>query len=300
MAEEDGRNTACRHPGAGVAAPGGAAGPRSAGCRPPAAEPLPRGTGRLRGRPADGPDPLPPAGLPRHRGGAGAYRARGDRGRAAGRAARPAGARTRRSAPNASCRCGPKTLFDVLEPGATLAVDEAMLRVAVVEEGRATAIVVAGGRVRSNRAVVIDPAPALPALTEKDRTAVDIAVAAGVGYFALGYAASARRGRGTAGAPAGRRPADRPHRQPERGRAAGGDHRRRRHRCCRPAHLAAELPIEQVPFLQKAIAREGVCRRHPRLGHHRAVGRLPPARPPPWPRRTTSSTCCSTACRASS
>src|SRR5437762_8908955 len=74
-----------------------------------------------------------------------------------------------------------------------MAVGEAVLRVAVVAERRATAIVVGGGRVRSNRPVVLDPAPVLPALTEKDRTAIDVAVAvaAGVNHFTLGYAASA-------------------------------------------------------------------------------------------------------------
>src|SRR5206468_4611888 len=85
----------------------------------------------------------------------------------------------------------PEALFATLEAGTTVAVDEAVLRVAVVEEGRATAIVVVGGRVRSNRAVVLDPAPVLPALTDKDRTAIDVAVDAGVRHFTLGYAASA-------------------------------------------------------------------------------------------------------------
>ncbi len=134
-----------------------------------------------------------------------------------------------------------------------------MLRVAVVDEGRAMAIVVAGGRVRSNRPVVVDPAPELPALTEKDRTAVDIAVAAGVDHFALGYAASA------AGVeelrallPAGARLLARidsrsgVERRAEIIAAADTVVVGRR-------HLAAELPIEQVPFLQKAIAREGAA-----------------------------------------
>src|SRR5947209_12607033 len=53
----------------------------------------------------------------------------------------------------------PDALFATLEAGTTVAVDEAVLRVAVVEAARATAIVVVGGRVRSNRAVVVDPAP---------------------------------------------------------------------------------------------------------------------------------------------
>jgi pyruvate kinase len=151
----------------------------------------------------------------------------------------------------------PEALFAALEPGAVLAVDEAVLRVAVVEEGRAMAIVVEGGRVRSNRTVVIDPAPALPALTEKDRIAVDVAVAAGVDHFALGYAAS------------GAAVEELRDLLPDGARLlARIDSRsgvQRRAEILKAAdtvvvgraHLAAELPIEQVPFLQKAIAREG-------------------------------------------
>jgi pyruvate kinase len=143
--------------------------------------------------------------------------------------------------------------------GTTLAVDEVVLRVAVVEEGRATAIVIAGGRVRSNRAVVLDPAPDLPALTEKDRTAVDVAVATGVDRFALGYAASA------AGVAELRAmvPADAAVLARIDSRA-GVEHRAEIIAAADTvvigrSHLAAELPIEQVPFLQKAIAREGAA-----------------------------------------
>ncbi len=153
----------------------------------------------------------------------------------------------------------PEALFATLGAGTTVAVDEAVLRVAVVEDGRATAIVVVGGRVRSNRAVVVDPAPVLPALTEKDRTAVDVAVAAGVDHFALGYATSA------AGVeelrallPAGARLLARID-------SRAGVERRAEIIAAADTvvvgrgQLAAELPIEQVPFLQKAIAREGAA-----------------------------------------
>jgi pyruvate kinase len=151
----------------------------------------------------------------------------------------------------------PEALFATLEAGTTVAVDEAVLRVAVVEEGRATAIVVVGGRVRSNRPAVLDPAPVLPALTEKDRAAVDVAVAAGVDHFALGYAASAA-GVGelrASVAPGARLLARIDSRIGVERRAeiiAAADTV-----VVGRGHLAAELPIEQVPFLQKAIAREG-------------------------------------------
>jgi pyruvate kinase len=131
--------------------------------------------------------------------------------------------------------------------------------VAVVEDGRAMAIVVAGGRVRSNRTVVIDPAADLPALTDKDRTAVDIAVAAGVDHFALGYAAS--------GAAVEELRALLPanaHLLARIDSRSGVDQRAEIIAAADTvvvgrAHLAAELPIEQVPFVQKAIAREGAA-----------------------------------------
>jgi pyruvate kinase len=153
----------------------------------------------------------------------------------------------------------PAALFESLQPGATLAVDEAVLRVAVVEEGRATAIVVTGGRVRSNRPVVVEPAPMLPALTEKDRMAVDVAVAAGVDHFALGYAAS---GAGVEELrsllPVGTTLLARIDSR------VGADRRAEIMKAADivvvgRSHLAAELPIEQVPFLQKAITREGAA-----------------------------------------
>ena len=153
----------------------------------------------------------------------------------------------------------PGALFAVLEAGMTLAIDEAVLRVAVVDEGRATAIVVAGGRVRSNRTVVVDPAPALPALTDKDRAAVDVAVAAGVDHFALGHAASAAGlGELRARLPAGARLLARIDSR------AGVEQRAEILAAADTVvvsrgHLAAELPIEQVPFLLKAIAREGAA-----------------------------------------
>jgi pyruvate kinase len=153
----------------------------------------------------------------------------------------------------------PEALFEALKPGATLAVDEAVLRVAVVEEGRAMAIVVTPGRVRSNRTVVIDPSPTLPALTEKDRTAVDVAVAAGVDHFALGYAASgAAVEELRALLPSGARLLARiDSRSGVERRAEIMD--RADTVVVGRARLAAELPIEQVPFLQKAIAREGAA-----------------------------------------
>jgi pyruvate kinase len=48
--------------------------------------------------------------------------------------------------------------------------------------------VVEGGRAYSNRAVTVDPPPALPTLTDKDQAAIEIAVANGIRHFALSFA----------------------------------------------------------------------------------------------------------------
>jgi pyruvate kinase len=91
----------------------------------------------------------------------------------------------------------------------------------------------------------------------KDHTALEIAVNAGVDHFALGYAASASAVKELRTVV----PADA--RVLARIDSRAGVERRAeiiaaadvvivgRH------HLAADVPIEQVPFLQKAIAREG-------------------------------------------
>ncbi|MGH9037105.1 MAG: pyruvate kinase [Acidimicrobiia bacterium] len=86
----------------------------------------------------------------------------------------------------------PASAFDVLRAGSTLSVDfdGALLRVGLVHDRGATAIVAAEGRVRSNRAVTIDPAPDLPPLTTKDRRAIEIGAGLGVDHVALSFAAS--------------------------------------------------------------------------------------------------------------
>jgi pyruvate kinase len=62
----------------------------------------------------------------------------------------------------------------------------------VVDRGpdRARAIVERGGRVGSNKAVTVDPAPALRPLTEKDIAAIAIGRRQGIKNYALSFAAS--------------------------------------------------------------------------------------------------------------
>ncbi len=87
----------------------------------------------------------------------------------------------------------PRTIFDALAPGAVLSVDfdGAMLRITDVERGRAVATVTAGGRVRSNRAVTADPPPDLPALSGKDLAAIEVGRRLGVRAYALSFASCA-------------------------------------------------------------------------------------------------------------
>jgi pyruvate kinase len=66
--------------------------------------------------------------------------------------------------------------------------DGALLQVTEADPARATAVVLKGGRIRSNRAVTVDPPPLLSPLTDKDLRAIEIARSLGIGHFALSFA----------------------------------------------------------------------------------------------------------------
>lgn len=87
----------------------------------------------------------------------------------------------------------PRSIFEALAPGAVLSIDfdGALLRVTEVGPGRAVATVVAGGRVRSNKAVTVDPPPELPALSAKDLAAIEVGARLGIRAYALSFAGSA-------------------------------------------------------------------------------------------------------------
>jgi pyruvate kinase len=84
----------------------------------------------------------------------------------------------------------PASIFDELEREAIVRLDfdGAALRVRSTGAGRAEAVVVGGGKVGSNKAVVVEPPPRLPSLTEHDLAAIEVGVRAGVGHFALSFA----------------------------------------------------------------------------------------------------------------
>jgi pyruvate kinase len=86
----------------------------------------------------------------------------------------------------------PAAVFDALEPGARVSLDfdGAILEVKSLRDGSATAIVSTSGRVRSNRAVTVEPPPDLPALSDADLSAIEIGRRTGIGHYALSFAAT--------------------------------------------------------------------------------------------------------------
>lgn len=87
----------------------------------------------------------------------------------------------------------PASAFDVLAPGTVVSIDfdGALLRVTSVEGGEATATVLHSGRVRSNKAVTIEPASVMPPLSEKDVASIEIGARLGIRHYALSFANSA-------------------------------------------------------------------------------------------------------------
>jgi pyruvate kinase len=87
----------------------------------------------------------------------------------------------------------PDSVFETLTPESRVSIDfdGVVLRVIEVEGGSARAMVVSGGRVRTNKAVTIDPPPELPGLTELDVASIRIGARHGITHYALSFANSA-------------------------------------------------------------------------------------------------------------
>jgi pyruvate kinase len=87
----------------------------------------------------------------------------------------------------------PASTFATLEVGSPVSIDfdGALLRVTDCDEAGAIAVVVNGGRIRSNRAATVDPPPVLAPLTDKDVQAIELAQRYGIEHFALSFASSA-------------------------------------------------------------------------------------------------------------
>lgn len=84
----------------------------------------------------------------------------------------------------------PPSVFASLKPNSLVGVDfdGVMLLVLGVSDEGVSTIVLNGGKVGSNKAVVVEPAPDLPPLSEKDIEAVKIGLRNGITHYALSFA----------------------------------------------------------------------------------------------------------------
>jgi pyruvate kinase len=87
----------------------------------------------------------------------------------------------------------PSSVFASLEPGVLMTIDfdGALLEVVDADADEAEAIVVEAGKVSSNRAVTLAPAPVLPPLSAKDLAAIELGTELGIEHVALSFAGSA-------------------------------------------------------------------------------------------------------------
>lgn len=151
----------------------------------------------------------------------------------------------------------PDVVFETLVPDTRVGIDfdGVVLRVRDVTDGEAIASVLHGGQVRSNRAVKMDPPPELPALSEKDRTAIQIGAHLGITHYALSFASHARdvdliRGLAPAGARIMAKLESRLGVRNMDGIIEATDSV-----IIDRGDLSHEVPFESVPFYQKAIVR---------------------------------------------
>lgn len=136
-------------------------------------------------------------------------------------------------------------------PGGTGAV----LRVGHVDNNGATAMVIQGGSITPNLPVSVDPAPVLAPLTGKDRRAIEVAAGLGIRTYGLAFAADAvdidhLRTQTPAGSTIVARIESRagvwnPEEILDAADAVVVDR----------GNLARHVPLEYVPFYQKAIVR---------------------------------------------
>lgn len=152
----------------------------------------------------------------------------------------------------------PPSVFSDLKANTLIGVDfdGVQLLVLRANENGVDTVVLNGGKIGSNKAVTVDPAPYLPPLSEKDVEAIKIGLAYGVTHYALSFANSAEdvnELRKLVGPDAtiiskieskrGVRNIDAILQASDQILIDRGD-------------LSREVPLENLPFLQKAIIRK--------------------------------------------
>lgn len=152
----------------------------------------------------------------------------------------------------------PSNVFEVLRPNNLIGLDfdGVVLLVLKADKNGAETVVLNGGKIGSNKAVVIDPAPKLQPLTDDDIAAVEIGRQYGITHFALSFANTAEDVallRKYAGPDStiiskieskqGVRNLDEILAETDEILIDRGD-------------LSREVPLENIPFLQKAIIRK--------------------------------------------
>ena len=151
----------------------------------------------------------------------------------------------------------PRAVFNVLRVGSVVAIDfdGALFRITEVGEGRARAVVVNGGRVRSNKGSTVEPRVTLPALSDKDRAAVEIGAKLGLDQYALSFASCAEdvallRALAPAGAHVIAKIESRAGIAQMDGIVPAADAV-----LIDRGDLSREVPLEEIPYYQKAIVR---------------------------------------------
>ena len=159
----------------------------------------------------------------------------------------------------------PATVFEELKPNNLIGLDfdGVVLLVLEADKDGAETVVLNGGKIGSNKAVVIDPAPKLPPLTDDDIAAVAIGRKHGIKNFALSFANTAedvallRKHAGEDStiiskieSKMGVRNLDEILEETDEILIDRGD-------------LSREVPLESIPFLQKAIIRKANMAKKP-------------------------------------
>jgi len=151
----------------------------------------------------------------------------------------------------------PRSVFAGLRVGSVVGIDfdGVQLRISEATDGHATATVLKGGRVRSNKGSTVEPPVELPALTEKDVAAVQIGAARGLTDYALSFASCSEdiaqlRALAPAGAHVIAKIESRPGIRKMDAIIPAADAV-----LIDRGDLSKDVPVEHIPYCQKAIVR---------------------------------------------